>query len=203
MASNGALGYLRHMIRTIALVALLVASACGSSPPGGGGGSGGTGGGGSGGTGGNAGPDLAMPPPDLANAFSCGNSVCTGSQKCCVTGTTPTCAASCDSDLGFEAQCNSPANCGGNPCCITIGSGFTVQSVVCTMSASACPPMVNASTQSGVDRACHVDADCIAGLPTSPAPQLPDCCTNTASGQKVCFNKAALGLPGVMGFTCP
>jgi hypothetical protein len=54
-----------------------------------------------------------------------------------------------------------------------------------------------------MDRACKVDADCTAGLPTSPAPQLPDCCTNTQSMQKVCFNKGLIGLPGVTGFTCP
>jgi hypothetical protein len=195
------------MIRMIAVVAALLALGCGNSSPGGGGGSGGTGGGGTGGTGGGGStpiPDMSQPPADLANAFSCGNSVCMGGEKCCVVGTTPTCmAGSCNSDLGFEAQCNGPSNCGGNPCCITIGAGFTVQSVVCSTSASSCPPMVNATTQSGMDRACHVDADCIAGLPATPAPQLPDCCTNTASGQKVCFNKAALNLPGVMGFTCP
>ena len=146
---------------------------------------------------------MATPPADLANAFACGNSVCMGGEKCCVTGTTPACAASCNSDLGFVAECNGPANCGGNPCCITIGSGFTVESVACTSAPSACPSMIDATKQSGVDRACHVDADCTAGLPAQPAPQLPDCCTNTMSGQKVCFNKGYLGLPGVTGFTCP
>ena len=190
------------MIRKLALVAALVALGCGSSSPGGGGGSGGTGGGGSGGGAGGA-AALALPPADLANAFSCGNTICSGSDKCCIVGMTPTCAASCNSDMGFEAQCASPKNCGGNPCCITIGAGFTVQSVMCTTSASACPPMVNASTQSGMDRACTVDADCTAGLPAMPAPQLPDCCTNTQTAQKVCFNKSLIGLPGVMGFTCP
>jgi hypothetical protein len=184
------------MIRTIAFMTLLALSGCGNGSPGGGGG-GGSGGGGSSGSV----ADLATPPPDLANAFVCGNTVCMGGQKCCVTGTTPACAASCNTDLGFEAECNSPANCGGNPCCITIGAGFTVQSVVCATSASACPPMVDTNTQSGMDRACTVDADCTAGL--ASATQLPDCCTNTASHQKVCFNKAALGIPGVMGFTCP
>ncbi|MGZ3443090.1 MAG: hypothetical protein ACXVDD_26395 [Polyangia bacterium] len=188
------------MIRLSLALVFLAAVGCGNSSPGGGGGSGGTGGGG--GSGGSSGiPDLSM-PADLANAFMCGGSICTGSQQCCVTGMTPTCASSCG-DGGFQAQCNGPANCGGNPCCITIGSGFTVQGVVCTTSASACPPMVNAQTQSGMDRACHVDADCVAGLPSMPAPQLPDCCTNTQTAQHVCFNKSYLQLPGITGWTCP
>lgn len=191
------------MIRTIALVVALAAFGCGNSTPGGGGsgGSGGSGTGGNGGSGGSSGPDLAMPPADLANALLCGSTVCMGTQKCCIVGTTPMCADSCNADGGFTAQCSSPTNCGGNPCCITIGSGFSVQSVVCTTTASACPPMVNANTQSGMDRACNVDADCTSGLPAQPAPQLPDCCTNTASAQKVCFNKSYVGV--VPGFTCP
>ena len=193
------------MIRALShlLVAAVVAVAmvgCGnSSPGGGGGGTGGTGGGGSGGGGGGSVADLALPPVDLANAFSCGSSICMGGQKCCVSGMTPTCATSC-SDGGFEAQCNGPANCGGNPCCITIGSGFTVQGVTCTTSASACQPMVDTGTQSGMDRACHTNADCTAGLPSTPAPQLPDCCTNTMTMQHVCFNQAYLAIGG---WTCP
>lgn len=179
------------MIRSIALFLALCAAGCGSSSPGGGGD------GGSGGGGGAA--DLAM-PADLANAFSCGSSVCSGGQKCCVSGMTPMCAASCG-DGGFQAQCNGPANCGGNPCCITIGAGFTVESVLCTASPTACPPMVSPSTQSGMDRACHVDGDCTSGV--SGTPQLPDCCTNTQTMQKVCFNKGYLGLPGIKGWTCP
>jgi hypothetical protein len=110
------------------------------------------------------------------------------------------CASSCP-DGGFTAECKGPENCGGDPCCITIGSGFNVQSVACATSASGCAPAINAATQSGTDRACHVDADCIAGLPTMPAPQLPDCCTNGATGQHVCFNKSLLGV--VQGWTCP
>ena len=181
------------MIRLALSVLVLVAVGCGNSSPGGGGGSGGTGGGG-----GSSQPDLST-PVDLANAFMCGSNLCSASQQCCVTGMTPTCASSCG-DGGFQAQCQKPANCGGNPCCITIGSGFAVQSVVCTSSPSACVPMVNAGTQSGMDRACTVDADCTSGLPSMPAPQLPDCCTNTQTMQHVCFNKSYLGIGG---WTCP
>jgi hypothetical protein len=194
---------IRRLIVVLALVGGLVVGVvvgglciggCGNSTPGGGGGSGGTGGGG-----GSAPADLAM-GPDLQNALMCGNTVCTSGQQCCVTGMTPTCAASCG-DGGFQAQCNSPAQCGGNPCCITIGSGFMVQSVVCTNGPSECPPMVDPGTQSGKDRACKVDADCTAGLPSMPAPQLPDCCTNTQTMQKVCFNKSYIQF--VSGWTCP
>jgi hypothetical protein len=196
------------MMRTVFLVAALAALGCGGGNGGGGnGGSGGSGGGGSGGSGGSgggggsmSGPDLAMPPADLANAFSCDGTVCMGSERCCVQGMTASCAMSCNTDLGFEAQCNSPANCGGNPCCITIAAGFKVQSVVCGMTASACPPMVDATTQSGMDRACTVDKDCTSGV-TSPS--LPDCCTNTTTAQHVCFNKSYLGIPGITGWTCP
>ena len=126
-----------------------------------------------------------------------------GGEKCCVVGTTPTCAASCNSDLGFEAQCNGPSNCGGNPCCITIGAGFTVQSVACSTTPSACPPMIERHHAVGHGPRLPRRRRLHRRPAGEPAPQLPDCCTNTTSGQKVCFNKAALGLPGVMGFTCP
>lgn len=168
----------------------------GGSGGGGGGGSGGSGGGS--GTGGNGTPADMAQPADLAGAFMCGSTFCPPSQKCCVNGMTPTCADSCATDGGFVAECKGPENCGGNPCCITIGSGFTVQSVMCTTSASACPPMVNVQTQSGMDRACKVDADCTAGV---AMPQLPDCCTNTQTAQKVCFSKTYLQF--VQGWTCP
>jgi hypothetical protein len=180
------------MIRLSLALSILAAIGCGSSSPGGGGGSGGTGGGSG------SAADLST-PVDLANAFMCGGNVCMGNQQCCVTGMTPTCASSCG-DGGFQAQCQKPANCGGNPCCIHVGSGFVVQSVVCTMSASDCVPTINGSTQSGQDRACTVDADCTSGLPSMPAPQLPDCCTNTQTMQHVCFNKSYLAIGG---WTCP
>jgi hypothetical protein len=174
------------MIRT-ALVFLLVLSGCGGSGGGGGGGNGG--GGGSGG-------DLAM-PPDLANAFMCASAICGGSDKCCVYNAMAMCAGSCP-DGGFVAECNSPANCGGNPCCITVANGFVVQSVSCMHEATACAPRIDVGTGSGVDRACRTDADCTTGVPT---PSLPDCCTNTATGQHVCFNKSYVA--AVMGWTCP
>ncbi len=197
-----------HMIRTLALVLALSAAACGNSSPGGGnGGSGGTGGGGGSGMGGGGGTgggpaDLAI-GPDLANGFVCGSATCGPSQKCCVLNSQPTCSSSCP-DGGFEAQCKGPDNCGGNPCCITIGSGFTPQGVICTTSPSACVPSVSLQTQSGMDRACHVDADCTSGVPTNPPPQLPDCCTNTMTMQHVCFNKSYLSVPAIKNsWSCP
>jgi len=172
---------------------LLVAAACGSSSPGPG-------------TGGNGAGDLAVaapiadlapPPPDLTHAFMCGSTVCSGGTKCCVVNGAPTCSTSCP-DGGFSAECKGPEDCSGNPCCITVGSGFTVQGVACTTSPSACPPAINPQTQSGMDRACHVSADCISGLPAMPQPSLPDCCTNVATGQRVCFNK---NIP-ISGWNC-
>jgi len=182
------------MIRTFALVLVVAAAGCGSSGvPTGGGGSAGTGGGGG------SEADLAVPVDMAQPPGFCGGVTCTGGKTCCA-GMPPACASSCG-DGGFQAQCNGPANCGGNPCCITIASGFKVQSVTCTTAASDCPPMVDAQTQSGMDRACHVDADCTTGLPSSPMPQLPDCCTNTATMQHVCFNKGYVQF--ISGWTCP
>jgi hypothetical protein len=140
--------------------------------------------------------DLAYTPPSDGGTFTCGTMTCGAGTRCCVVGSTPSCMSSCP-DGGFFAECTGPADCGGNPCCITIGAGFTVQSVLCTTSATACPPMVDATTQSGHDRACHVDGDCTSGVTN---PQLPDCCTNTATKQHVCFNKQALAIGG---WTCP
>jgi hypothetical protein len=184
------------MIRTLACALVMTIVGCGSGG-GGGGGSGGTGGGGGSGTGGNGAADMTQ-PQDLANAFQCGNTFCPPNQKCCVTGMTPTCMTACPGDGGFVAECREPANCGGNPCCITIGSGFMVQSVMCGASPTACPPMIDVMKGSGVDRACKVDADCTSGVQN---PQLPDCCTNTQTAQKVCFNKSYVQF--VQGWTCP
>jgi hypothetical protein len=186
------------MIRTVTILLCAAVLGCGDGGGGGGGGSGGTGGGGGSGTGGNGTTVDMAQPPDLAGAFQCGSTFCPATEKCCVIGMTPTCAASCPGDMGFVAECKGPENCSGNPCCITIGSGFTVQDVKCTTSASACPPMVNVQTQSGMDRACKVDADCTAGV---SMPQLPDCCTNTQTAQKVCFSKTYVQF--VQGWTCP
>jgi hypothetical protein len=190
------------MIRSSLFVLTFVFAAvgCGSSsgPGGGNGGNGGNGGGAAD----MAIPvvDLAPPPPDLTNAFMCGSTTCGPGQQCCVTNATPMCATSCP-DGGFTAECKGPENCGGNPCCITIGNGFQVKSVACTQAASACPPMIMLQTQSGQDRACKVDADCTSGV---AMPQLPDCCTNKMTMQHVCFNKTYLQIPQVaMGWTCP
>jgi hypothetical protein len=49
-----------------------------------------------------------------------------------------------------------------------------------------------------MDRACTVDADCTNGAPNTT---LPNCCTNTTTGQHICFNTLAVAL--VKGFTCP
>lgn len=140
--------------------------------------------------------DIAYFPPTDGGSFMCGTMTCGNGTRCCVVNSTPSCMSSCP-DAGFVAECTGPADCNGNPCCITIGAGFTVQSVLCTSSPTACPPMVDTVSQSGHDRACHVDGDCTSDAPNT---MLPDCCTNTATKQHVCFNKAAVGIGG---WTCP
>jgi hypothetical protein len=187
------------MNRLLFLAVLCVA--CGSSGNGGGGGSGGGGGGGSGGGGGGgaAVEDMAM-GPDLANAFMCSTGsgsgpICMGGMQCCVVNSMPSCMGSCP-DGGFTAQCRGPQNCQGNPCCVTT-TAFVPQSVVCTSHPTDCQPNVNTSG-TGMDRGCNVDGDCTSGVTN---PSLPDCCTNTMTMQKVCFNKNYLGI--VTGWTCP
>jgi hypothetical protein len=136
---------------------------------------------------------------DLANAFMCsthsGGPVCTGGMQCCVVNAQPTCVSSCP-DGGFTVQCRGPQNCGGNPCCVTT-VGFVPQLVVCTTHPTDCQPNV-AISGDGMDRGCNVDSDCTSGVSN---PSLPDCCTNTMTMQKVCFNKGLLGV--VSGWTCP
>jgi hypothetical protein len=170
----------------ILFVTLLLAG-CGS-------GSTNNGDGGGGGGGDSSVPQDLMPPGD---AFLCGNTWCTGGTVCCVTGMTPTCMNGCP-DGGFVAACKGPENCSGNPCCITNGSGFSIHDVTCGTAQTSCPPNVDAMSGTGQDRACHTNADCTSG---APGTNLPDCCTNTSTGQHVCFNSGLVGL--VSGFTCP
>jgi hypothetical protein len=139
-------------------------------------------------------PDLAGGQGDGPSPFQCGSMSCGVGTQCCVQGMTPSCVSSCP-DAGFVAECRGPANCGGNACCITLQKWYP-QAVTCTTSRTDCAPNVN-SKGNGQDRACQVDADCRDGVSSS---QLPDCCTNTQTGQKVCFNKAGLFIGG---FTCP
>jgi hypothetical protein len=121
---------------------------------------------------------------------------CGAGTVCCVTGTTPACAASCPS--GFVAQCRGPENCGGNPCCINVTAGWKVHDVSCTTALTDCPPMIDLTAGSGQNRACHTDGDCTVGAPKT---NLPNCCTNTMTAQHVCFNAGAVGF--IQGFTCP
>lgn len=147
-----------------------------------------------------SGADIAYNPPTDGGPFQCGNVSCGNGTRCCVFNGAPMCATSCP-DGGFTAECKGPENCGGNPCCITIGSGFQVQSVTCTMHPTDCPPMVSATTQSGMDRACRVDGDCTSGVMNA---SLPDCCTNKMTSQKTCFNKGYLAVPAIAAqWSCP
>jgi hypothetical protein len=140
--------------------------------------------------------DLAYTPP-AGQPFVCDTMTCGSGTVCCVTGTTPACVGSCPSG-SFVAQCRGPENCGGNPCCINVSAGWKVHDVTCSAALTDCPPAIDLTTGSGQNRACHVDADCTVGAPKTT---LSNCCTNTTTGQHVCFNAGAVGF--IQGFTCP
>jgi hypothetical protein len=59
--------------------------------------------------------------------------------------------------------------------------------------------MINLGSGMGKDRACNTSTDCTVGAGANP--QLPDCCTNTTTNQKVCFNKSYTGV--INSFKCP
>ena len=162
--------------------------------------------------------DLALPPdlsssgdfavpPDLAESLpdglSCGNQTCGGSQKCCVMlkgmMATPTCMDSCP-DGDFTVACDGPESCMGNPCCVIIKNAkVSGGGAMCTDQPTACPPAVDIQTQSGMDRLCHVDADCTSGAPNT---QLPKCCTVKQNGNPahICLNML---YAQIAGGTCP
>jgi hypothetical protein len=130
-----------------------------------------------------------------------GAMTCPMGTVCCVTAGVPSCATTCGADGGFIAACRNPNDCSGNPCCITSSNGYHVDSVLCAQSPSECVPQVDPQSGAGKDRGCSSSADCTAGAAPDMMLQLPDCCTNTSTNQKICFNKLLLGL--VSGFTCP
>ena len=104
-------------------------------------------------------------------------------------------------DLTFAASCGGPADCNGDPCCAQFVKG-SVTTVACTSSKSACMPMLNLATQTGMTRICTADADCTSGV--TPPNDYSTCCTASGGGQssKICFSKT---LPAFsMGaVTCP
>jgi hypothetical protein len=160
--------------------------------------------------------DLTMPSGDMTMAPNydltyfhevdgsgpaCGNTTtCSPGQFCCVSGSGASCEASCG-DAGLAVQCSGPAQCGGNPCCLTL-QGTTPQDISCTSSASACPAMFQL-TGGGTNqtRACKYDGDCTAGL--SGTQMYPDCCHVVQQPNiKFCFSKAFVSF--TMGqLACP
>jgi hypothetical protein len=169
-----------------------------------------------GGGGGNDQSMMSMPdfstPPDLAGAFVCGTmGVCGSGNICCVFATTGGQASgacvpngSCMGDMGVPVECRAPANCGGNPCCVTIANGVP-SNVSCTTSMTACQIMYtfggSTGIMSGTTRLCTAGADCTAGEPTT---QYPDCCSAMMGGvtQQFCFAKNLAALSGGK-VTCP
>ena len=137
---------------------------------------------------------------------ACGNMNCAPGQFCCVTGAggggspMATCESSCG-DAGLAIQCSGPAQCGGDPCCLTL-EGTTPKDITCTNSASACPAMFQLSGGgTNQTRACHYDGDCTAGL--SGTQMYPDCCHVVQQPNiKFCFSKAFVSF--TMGqLACP
>lgn len=126
---------------------------------------------------------------------SCGPTTCSPGQFCCVSGLgggTPsaTCESSCG-DAGLAIQCSGPAQCGGNPCCLTL-SGTTPNDIVCTSSASACPAMFQLGGDSQT-RACKYDGDCTAGL--TGTQMYGDCCHAVQNpSTRFCFSKSLVGV---------
>jgi len=153
--------------------------------------------------------DLAMALPDLRQpvdlaGFSCGTQSCGPGTFCCVTQgpgvPQGSCAASC-ADGGVPVQCRTPADCSGNPCCLTLKNN-NPESVLCGHGASDCDTMFSGSgsSASGTTRLCRNGADCTAGIPNT---NFPDCCTTMRQGisQQFCFNAQLVGL--TTGVTCP
>ena len=85
------------------------------------------------------------------------------------------------------AECMSPKDCGGNPCCLTVTLQVN-QGVVCTKAATDCQPALDLSG-SGMTRLCTVDADCTTGVAKV---LLGSCCAATKNGATthMCFNKS-------------
>jgi hypothetical protein len=132
----------------------------------------------------------------------CGpNKTCSPGETCCVVGLgsgspSATCGAGCV-DGGLPIQCNGPAQCGGNPCCLTL-ENQTPTGFLCTNAPGDCPPML--AMGSSQTRACKYDGDCTAGLTSSMA---PTCCHSTANpNSRFCFDSAFVGF--TMGqVACP
>src|SRR5207302_452280 len=74
--------------------------------------------------------------------------------------------------------------------------------IYCTQKPDDCQPMIDLQTFSGMDRFCHVDADCTRNAPNNQ--QLTQCCTLTQNGQAVhvCLNQMLAGFSQGAA-TCP
>jgi hypothetical protein len=90
-------------------------------------------------------------------------------------------------DGGVAIQCEGPAQCGGNPCCLNLFNDYLIESVACTTSASSCPPSSDQAMTMVQTRGCKYDGDCTSGLPSTNA--FPDCCHLAGNMVRVCYNK--------------
>ena len=103
----------------------------------------------------------------------------------------------------LKIACDGPAQCGGNPCCLTVKNllgGPTPQDIVCGMGPTDCAPALDLLAQKLISRRCAMDADCTAGAPMT---QLPTCCTGAFGGQSIRFCASAFIAGLAMGkITC-
>lgn len=110
--------------------------------------------------------------------------------------TTTMCATSCP-DGDFTGACDGPEDCSGDPCCLQVMGG-NANGSACTMSATACFPMVSLQGN-GQTRACHVNGDCTSGAQNT---QLNLCCSVPQGGVTIhiCLNQTYAAF---LGGSCP
>ena len=133
--------------------------------------------------------DLLMSLPDFAVSSSkgveCGNMYCPIGKLCCMSGSFQSPSYSCGDtcpDGSSSMQCDGPAQCNGNPCCMSDSMGGN-NKTVCTKAPSDCPG--NFEGNGVKSRRCHTTADCTAGLSNT---EFNTCCTFKYGGYHVCAN---------------
>jgi hypothetical protein len=126
----------------------------------------------------------------------CGSATCTPSEQCCLIGGTPTCAASCATDMGsVTVLCQGPSDCpslSAPLCCahLVIGPspGCTYSATVMCQSACAFQFPLGCGTM-GQAEVCKAKSDC-------QDPAAANCCIFMFQGQSgsLCVSDAYKGL---------
>ncbi len=145
--------------------------------------------------------DLAMPAgnKDLAMAPSPDLTVTVGPDMATPAAAPDMTTPPSGADMMIVPMCTSPADCMGNPCCLSVQMSM-LAGLTCSAKMSDCAPMLDFSG-SGQTRVCTKDADCTSGLMNS---NLPTCCTGMKGGSKIhlCFS-AGLAAFSMGQVTCP